>query len=227
MSSDNWHRPWLWLSKMVMTLDCECCVTGTSQWWPISPEPSWRRLNPWSRQGSSAGAPIKAIVFTSAASSMAALLMGAQNRWKGVRLQLSPLAHQRLQQGMHWRQTTYLLTYNLHATNNSGFTIKYVHVEKLEKSSSIILIVPHFDIYIMGDLSFYEDWCSWCLLSRVEWQQSADNDGGKQMASFWIKHTIKSNKIQHATYWKERSVICRVLPLITSLLLSFIWKWDW
>jgi hypothetical protein len=67
-----------------------------------------------------------------------------------------------------------------------------MHDEKLEKGSSIILIILHFDIYIMGDLSFYADVlgmpksssyrCPWCLLSHVEWQQSVDNAGGKQMA---------------------------------------------
>ena len=86
------------------------------------------------------------------------------------------------------------LTYNLQGTENAGFTIKYVHDERLEKGSSIILIIPHFDVYVTGDLSFYADvlgmpnsssyWCPWCLLSRVEWQQSADNMGEKRTAQF-------------------------------------------
>jgi hypothetical protein len=63
--------------------------------------------------------------------------------------------------------------------------MKYVHDEKLGNGSSIILVIPHFKIFIAGDLSFYFDvlgmpksssyWCLWYLLSHVEWQQPADN----------------------------------------------------
>jgi hypothetical protein len=87
-----------------------------------------------------------------------------------------------------------VLTYNLHTDHQDGFMMKYAHEEKLGNGSIIILIIPHFKIFITGDLSFYADvlgmpksssyWCPWCLLSRVEWQQSADNEGEKRTAEF-------------------------------------------
>ncbi len=76
-----------------------------------------------------------------------------------------------------------VLTYNLQSKDPNGFSTKYNHDEKIVKASKIILIIPHFDLDITGDLSFYADilgmpksssyWCLWCLLSHPEWQQSA------------------------------------------------------
>jgi hypothetical protein len=57
--------------------------------------------------------------------------------------------------------------------------MKYSHEEALKKGSKIKLIIPHFNLYVTGDLSFYADvlgvpksssyWCPWCLLSLIEW----------------------------------------------------------
>ena len=87
-----------------------------------------------------------------------------------------------------------LLTYNLHADERDGFVMKYKHDEKLKEGSAIIIIIPHFDLYVTGDLTYYTDglgmpksssyWCPWCLLSRVEWQQSAENNGEKRTIEF-------------------------------------------
>jgi hypothetical protein len=88
-----------------------------------------------------------------------------------------------------------VLTYNLQSKDPNGFSLKYNHHdEKIAKGSKIILIIPHFDLYITGDLSFYADilgmpksssyWCPWCLLSHPEWQQSANNNGEKRAIEF-------------------------------------------
>ncbi len=72
--------------------------------------------------------------------------------------------------------------------------MKYKHDEKLKEGSAIIIIIPHFDLYVTGNLAYYADvlgmpksssyWCPWCLLSRVEWQQSAENNGEKRTIEF-------------------------------------------
>jgi len=86
------------------------------------------------------------------------------------------------------------LSYNLQADHGNGFSMKYNHSKTLKKGSSIVLIIPHFDLYVTGDLSYYADvlgmpnsssyWCPWCLLSRIQWQQSADNVGEKRTREF-------------------------------------------
>jgi hypothetical protein len=86
------------------------------------------------------------------------------------------------------------LTYYLQTATENGFSIKHAHENKLQKGSIIILIIPHFNLYITGDLSYYANildmpssssyWCSWCLLSRIEWQQSANNTGEKRTSTF-------------------------------------------
>jgi hypothetical protein len=65
---------------------------------------------------------------------------------------------------------------------------------KLPMGSEIILTIPSFNIFITGDLSYYADvlgmptstsyWCPFCLLSRPEWQQSADATGDERTAEF-------------------------------------------
>ncbi len=97
------------------------------------------------------------------------------------------------------------LTYYLRAENENGFSFKYAHDEKLQKGSTIILIIPCFDLYIMGDLSYYADvlgmpksssyWCPWCLLSRIELQQSANNIGEKRTREFLqqMYDTVRNN----------------------------------
>ncbi len=100
-----------------------------------------------------------------------------------------------------------MLTYNLQSKDPNGFSLKYNHHdEKIAKGSKIILIIPHFDLYITGDLSFYADilgmpksssyWCPWCLLSRPEWQQSANNNGEKRTIEFLneMYHKIVKDK---------------------------------
>jgi hypothetical protein len=47
-----------------------------------------------------------------------------------------------------------ILTYNLQSKDLNGFSITYNHDKKIKKGSKIILIIPHFDLYITGDLSF-------------------------------------------------------------------------
>jgi hypothetical protein len=86
------------------------------------------------------------------------------------------------------------LTYYLQTATENGFSVKYSHESNLQKGSVIILSIPHFNLYITGDLSYYADvlgmpnsssyWCPWCLLSRIEWQQSANNTGEKRTSTF-------------------------------------------
>lgn len=92
--------------------------------------------------------------------------------------------------------STSVLTYTLQREDDTGFSTRYVDDEKLPQDASIIFIVPHFSIFITGDLSFYVDvlgmpnscsyWCPWCLLSRVEWQESVNNTGDQRTDTFLI-----------------------------------------
>jgi len=86
------------------------------------------------------------------------------------------------------------LTYSVDADETGGFSMKHSHDDKLKEGSLITLIIPHFNLYVTGDLSFYADvlgmpksssyWCPWCLLSRIEWQQSAESCGEKRTIQF-------------------------------------------
>lgn len=75
---------------------------------------------------------------------------------------------------LHSKNSSYVciednqFTSHLHAANNSGDMIKYVHDEKLDKES-----LQSFDVITMGKLSYYVDvlampksssyWCPWCI----------------------------------------------------------------
>jgi hypothetical protein len=50
--------------------------------------------------------------------------------------------------------STSVLTYTLQREDDTGFSTRYVDDEKLPQDASIIFIVPHFSIFITGDLSF-------------------------------------------------------------------------
>jgi len=111
------------------------------------------------------------------------------------------------QQGEHWVKSYFIprsasdvsiggdrLTYSLQSSETSGFSMRYSHEEPLKEGLSIVLIIPHFNLYVTGDLSYYADvlgmpkssnyWCPWCLLSRIEWQQSSENNGEKRTIKF-------------------------------------------
>jgi len=86
------------------------------------------------------------------------------------------------------------LTYKLHVDEPGGFSMKYSHDNTLKVGSTIVLMIPNFSLYVTGDLSFYADvlgmpksssyWCPWCLLSRIEWQESAESCGEKRTIKF-------------------------------------------
>jgi len=67
------------------------------------------------------------------------------------------------------------LTYNLNAEAAEGFSMKFSHEENLKEGSIIILIIPYFNLFMTGNLSFYaivlgmpkssSYWCPWCLMS--------------------------------------------------------------
>jgi len=79
--------------------------------------------------------------------------------------------------------------------------MKFSYEDNLKEGLNIILIYPYFNLFVMGDLSFYADvlgmpksssyWCPWCLMSRVEWQQSAESNGKKQAIEF-LTETYKA-----------------------------------
>ena len=75
-----------------------------------------------------------------------------------------------------------VLTYGLSAQEDNGFSLCQSYEERYPQDSVILLTIPHFNLFITGDLAYYADvlgmpnsssyWCPWCLLSRPEWQQS-------------------------------------------------------
>lgn len=127
-----------------------------------------------------------------------------------------------------------VLTY---AMQTSSFSTRCVHEEKLPVTSSIILIIPKFDLFVTGDLNFYADvlgmpnscsyWCPFCLLSRIEWQESAANTG-ETRTSIFLEETYeqikedKQNKLQPtdkkgvstAVHYKSLTPLDFVPPLL-------------
>jgi hypothetical protein len=71
-----------------------------------------------------------------------------------------------------------------------------------------------------GDLGFYADvpgmpnsssyWCPWCLLSRVEWQESVTNTGEEQTAEFLVQmyQKIKNDPRKKLQPIKQKGVSC-------------------
>jgi hypothetical protein len=69
----------------------------------------------------------------------------------------------------------YILLYTLYGEGQTGFSITQIHKERLPEDSKIVLTIPKFNLFIMGDLAYYADmlgmpssssyWCPWCLLS--------------------------------------------------------------
>lgn len=87
------------------------------------------------------------------------------------------------------------LTYVVAAAGDSnGFSLHQTYEERFPRNSKIVLTIPCFNLFITGDLSFYADvlgmpnsssyWCPWCLLSRPEWQESADATGESRTTAF-------------------------------------------
>jgi hypothetical protein len=127
-----------------------------------------------------------------------------------------------------------VLTY---AMQMESFSTRCVHEEKLPVTSLIILIIPKFDLFVMGDLNFYADvlgipnscsyWCPFCLLSRIEWQESAANTG-ETRTSIFLEKTYeqikedKQNKLQPtnkkgvstAVHYKSLTPLDFVPPLL-------------
>ena len=72
--------------------------------------------------------------------------------------------------------------------------------------AKICLDIPHFTIYIMGDLAYYSDilgkpnssphWCHLCDMSHSEW-----NDVSKNVGNLW---NIKMLKETYKTYKKQK-----------------------
>ncbi len=73
---------------------------------------------------------------------------------------------------------------NFHDTyqiSGSSFTMDHCDETRFPEGSKIVLIMPSFEVFITGDLSFYADvlgmpnsssyWCPWCLLSHPEWNR--------------------------------------------------------
>jgi hypothetical protein len=87
-----------------------------------------------------------------------------------------------------------VLTYGLSAQEDNGFSLRQSYEERYPQDSVILLTIPHFNLFITGDLAYYADvlgmpnsssyWCPWCLLSRPEWQQSADATGEARTTAF-------------------------------------------
>jgi hypothetical protein len=87
------------------------------------------------------------------------------------------------------------LTYIINSgPNNEGYLMRVSEEEDMPHGSKLLLIIPSFDLFITGDLSYYADvlgmpsstsyWCPWCLLSRIQWQVSADATGEERTAEF-------------------------------------------
>jgi hypothetical protein len=75
-------------------------------------------------------------------------------------------------------QTKGILTYQV---SGGSFTMTQFDETRFPAGSEIALIKPPFNIFIMGDLSYYayvlgmpnstSHWCPWCLLSHPEWNK--------------------------------------------------------
>jgi hypothetical protein len=88
------------------------------------------------------------------------------------------------------------LTYTLSSTENGdgSFSMKHSIEDNLPRSSAILFVIQSFDLFVTGDLSYYADvlgmpastsyWCPFCLLSRPEWQQSAENIEAERTVEF-------------------------------------------
>lgn len=85
------------------------------------------------------------------------------------------------------------LTYTL-SNGDGGFSMKHSIEDNLPRGSAILFVIQSFDLFVTGDLSYYADvlgmpastsyWCPFCLLSRPEWQQSAENIGAERTVEF-------------------------------------------
>jgi len=51
--------------------------------------------------------------------------------------------------------SNFALTYFLQTATENGFSVRYAHKNNLRKDSVIILIIPHFNLYSTGDLTYY------------------------------------------------------------------------
>jgi hypothetical protein len=75
-----------------------------------------------------------------------------------------------------------------------GFSMKHSIEENLPRGEAIIFIILSFDLFVKSDLSYYAEvlgmpastsyWCPFCLLSRPEWQQSAEIIGAEHTVEF-------------------------------------------
>jgi hypothetical protein len=66
----------------------------------------------------------------------------------------------------------------------------------------IILILPLFELFITGDLSFYADvlgmpnissyWCPWCLLSHPEWNRDPTTFAMEERTLKFLSDTVEA-----------------------------------
>jgi hypothetical protein len=110
-----------------------------------------------------------------------------------------------------------VLTYT---SQSEHFSTKCVDDESFPKNSSILFVIPHFKVFLTGDLSYYADilgmpnscsyWCPFCLLSRPEWQESALNTGEKRTAEFLedIYERIKKDHQKKLKAMDKKGVSC-------------------
>jgi hypothetical protein len=114
---------------------------------------------------------------------------------------------------------TCTLTYVLQSEH---FSTKCVHEERFPANATILFIIPKFNLFLTGDLSYYADilgmpnscshWCPFCLLSRPEWQESASNTGDARTAAF-LQETyekIKNNASNKLTPYEKKGISCAV-----------------
>jgi len=96
---------------------------------------------------------------------------------------------------------------NFHVTyqiSGSSFTMDHCDETRFPEGSKIVLIMPSFEVFITGDLSFYADvlgmpnsssyWCPWCLLSHPEWNRDPATFVTEDRTLKFLSETVEAIK---------------------------------
>jgi len=86
--------------------------------------------------------------------------------------------------------------------SGSSFTMMYCDETSFPAEAHIILILPPFELFITGDLSFYADvlgmpnsssyWCPWCLLSHPEWNRDPTTFAVEERTLKFLSDTVEA-----------------------------------
>jgi hypothetical protein len=86
--------------------------------------------------------------------------------------------------------------------SGSSFTMMYCDETSFPAEAHIILILPPFELFITGDLSFYADvlgmpnsssyYCPWCLLSHPEWNRDPTTCAVEECTLKFLSDTVEA-----------------------------------